>query len=177
MSRGPFALAGAVGLSALVTAVGVGVAFLVELRLLDGASPMLEVVLVGLIEEAFVRLVPLVLTFYLLSVRRDRLLSKTEGLLATVASGATVAGLELAIKLEYLAQLEAAARFDELVLPIVFIHLPLALIAGRFAYWLGERIHGPGEFGPPSLSRRTLLLLGAGYAALALVHLAYNLAV
>lgn len=166
----------AVGVSAVVTAVGVALALQLELLLGPSAAPT-DLLLVGLIEEALVRLAPLILTFYLLSHRQGRLLTKTEGFLATVASGGTVAGLEFAIKLEYLARLEAAARFDALVLPILFVHLPFALVAGRFAYALGERLHGTGQFGRPELSRRTLLLLVAGYLVLAIAHVLYNLAV
>lgn len=91
------------------------------------------------------------------------------------ALGRPRAGLELAVKLEYLARLEAAAQFDALVLPILFVHLPFALVAGRFAYALGERIHGTDKVGLPSPSRRTLLLLLAGYLVLAIAHLSYNL--
>ena len=170
-------LGAAAGLGVLLTGVGVALALWLELRLLGRTSPAIGVVAVGLLEEALVRLVPLIATFYLLSARRGRLLTKAQGLVATVASGATVAGLELAVKLEYLSRLEAAARFDALVLPVVFVHLPLALVAGRFAYWLGERLHGTGEFGRPDLSRRALGLLAAGYVALALAHLLYNLTV
>lgn len=130
--------------------------------------------LVGLIEEGFVRLVPLVVTFYLWSYHRGRLLSKTEGLLATVVSGLTVSGLEFVLKLQSLTRLERIARFDALVLPIVFIHIPLALAAGRFAYALGERIHGSEDIGFPRLSRRTLGYLVVGYLLLAGVHATYN---
>lgn len=94
-----------------------------------------------------------------------------------MASGLTVAFLELLLKLEYLSRFEATAQFDSLVLPLVFIHHPFALLAGRFADALGERIHGINDIGFPSLSRRTLAALILGYLLLAVVHVGYNLLV
>lgn len=168
-------LVGLVGVSSVVTGVGVWVAYQFELLLLGVTTLATWTLLVGLVEEAFVRFVPLILVFYGWSYRRGTLLSKTEGLLATVASGLTVALLELVLKLEYLSRLEATVRFDSLVLPLVFVHLPFALLAGRFAYALGERIHGSDDIGLPSLSRRTLAALVLGYLALAFAHVGYNL--
>lgn len=167
-------IVGLLALSTLMTAVGVGIAYQLELVLLPGAPSPGKLVLVGLIEEAFVRLLPLIATFYLWSYWRGHLLSKTEGLLATVLSGVVVAGLELVVKLQYLAQFEMAARFDALVLPILFVHLPFALVAGRFAYALGERIHGPKIISRPAFSRRTLVLLLSDYLLLAGGHVLYN---
>lgn len=166
-----------VALAVATTTIGVVVAFWLELQVLPETSSLTGVVFVGLVEESFSRLLPLVATFYTYSRYRGRLLRKTEGLLATIASGVTVGGLELALKLQYLSHIEAAARFDALVLPIVFIHLPFALVAGRFAYWLGERIHGDGTIGIPRLSRRTVGYLLAGYVVLVAFHVAYNLTV
>jgi hypothetical protein len=168
-------LGGLVGVSSVVTGVGVWIAYQFELVLLGATTVATWTLLVGLVEEAFVRFVPLILVFYGWSYWRGQLLSKTEGLLATVASGLTVALLELVLKLEYLSRLEAAVRFDSLVLPLVFGHLPFALLAGRFAYALGERIHGSDDIGLPSLSRRTLAALVLGYLALAFAHVGYNL--
>jgi hypothetical protein len=168
-------LVGLVGVSSVVTGVGVWIAYQFELLLLGVTTVATWTLLVGLVEEAFVRFVPLILVFYGWSYWRGQLLSKTEGLLATVASGLTVALLELVLKLEYLSRLEATVRFDSLVLPLVFVHLPFALLAGRFAYALGERIHGSDDIGLPSLSRRTLAALVLGYLALAFAHVGYNL--
>lgn len=170
----PESLVGILLLSGLITASGVGAAFWLETWILPQTPSFTALVLVGLIEEGFVRLAPLVVTFYLWSYYRGRLLSKTEGLLATVGSGATVGGLELVLKLQYLDRIERIAHFDALVLPIVFVHLPLALVAGRFAYALGERIHGSEDIGLPRLSRRMLGYLVVGYLVLAGVHIAYN---
>jgi hypothetical protein len=161
--------------SVVATGIGVWLAYTLELALLGTTSAAAWALAVGFIEEAFVRLVPLVLIFYAWSYRIGELLSKTEGLLATVVSGLTVAGLELVVKLEYLARLEETARFDSLVLPILFVHLPFALLAGRFAYALGERVHGIDAVGVPSLSRRTVGLLLVGYLVLAFAHVGYNL--
>lgn len=168
-------LVGVAIVSVVVTAIGVWFAYRLELVLFRVTSVTSWTLLVGFVEEAFVRFVPLILTFYLWSYQRGRLLSKTEGLLATVTSGMTVAALELVLKLEYLTRFEAVARFDSLVLPILFVHLPLALIAGRLAYALGERIHGTDAIGLPSLSRRTGVLLALGYLGLAIAHVGYNL--
>ncbi|MDS0223255.1 hypothetical protein NDI54_18085 [Haloarcula sp. S1AR25-5A] len=167
-------LVGLVGVSSVVTGVGVWIAYQFELLLLGVTTVATWTLLVGLVEEAFVRFVPLILVFYGWSYWRGQLLSKTEGLLATVASGLTVALLELVLKLEYLSRLEATVQFDSLVLPLVFVHLPFALLAGRFAYALGERIHGSDDIGFPSLSRRTLAALVLGYLALAFAHVGYN---
>lgn len=145
-----------------------------EQQLLLLVEPAESFVAVGLIEEALVRLVPLILTFYLWSYRRGHLLTKTEGFVATIASGFTVSALELAFKLEYLSELERAVRFDALVLPVVFIHLPLALIAGRVAYALGERVHDHGSVGLPRLSGRSVVYLVCAYLLLAAVHITYN---
>jgi hypothetical protein len=163
--------------SSVVTGIGVWSAYQFELALLQVTTVTTWTLLVGLVEEAFVRFIPLILVFYGWSYRQGQLLSKTEGLLATVVSGLTVALLELVLKLEYLSRLEATVRFDSLVLPLVFVHLPFALLAGRFAYALGERIHGTDEIGLPSLSRRTLTILLLGYLGLAVVHVGYNLLV
>lgn len=168
-------LVGIMALSAVVTGVGVWLAYLFELALLRVVPVTTWALLVGLVEEGVVRLVPLILTFYAWSYWRGRLLSKTEGFLAAVTSGVTVAVLELVFKLEYLTRFETAAQFDSLVLPLVFVHLPFALVAGRFAYALGERIHETDEIGVPSLSRRTVVLLALGYLGLALAHIGYNL--
>lgn len=168
------ALVGVFVLSTLITASGVGTAYWLEVQFLPRTPSLGALVLVGLVEEGFVRLAPLVVTFYLWSYYRGRLLSKTEGLLATIGSGVTVGGLELVLKLQYLDRIERIAHFDALVLPIVFVHLPLALLAGRFAYALGERIHGNEDIGLPRLSRRTLGYLVVGYLLLAGVHVAYN---
>lgn len=167
-------LAGILALGVLTTTIGVGIAYWLELQVLPGTPSLVVLVGVGLIEEGFVRLMPLVGTFYLWSYRRGRLLSKTEGLLATLASGVTVSVLELVLKLRYLAQFEQIAQFDALVLPIVFVHIPLALVAGRFVYALGERIHRTENIGLPRLSRRTLGYLAGGYLLLAGVHVTYN---
>lgn len=175
MTRRFRSLVGIAPLSAVVTGVGVWLAYLFELALLQLLSVTTWSLLVGLVEEGFVRLIPLILTFYAWSYWRGRLLSKTEGFLATVTSGLTVAVLELVLKLEYLTRFETAVQFDSLVLPLMFVHLPFALVAGRFAYALGERIHGTDEIGIPSLSRRTTVLLVVGYLALALAHVGYNL--
>lgn len=168
-------LFGLVVSSAVVTGVGVWTAYQVELALLPATSPRIWTLLAGFIEEAFVRFIPLIVVFYLWSYWQDHLLSKTEGLLATVASGLTVGGLELVLKLEYLSRLEETVRFDSILLAVLFVHLPFALLAGRFVYALGERIHGPDTIGLPSLSRRILVLLLGSYLALALVHVVYNL--
>lgn len=175
MTRRFRSLIGITILSAVVTGVGVWLAYLFELALLQVTPITTWTLLIGLVEEGFVRLVPLILTFYAWSYRRGRLLSKTEGFLAAVTSGITVAVLELVLKLEYLTRFETAVQFDSLVLPLVFVHLPFALVAGRFAYALGERIHGTDEIGIPSLSRRTAVLLALGYLGLALAHIGYNL--
>lgn len=175
MTRRYRSLVGITVVSAIVTGVGVWVAYLLELALLQATTNMTWTLLVGLVEEALVRFLPLILTFYGWSYWRGRLLSKTEGLLATVTSGFTVAGLEVLLKLEYLAQLEATVRFDSLLLPLVFVHVPFALLAGRFVYALGERIHGNEPIGIPSLSRRTAVLLVLGYLGLALAHIGYNI--
>jgi hypothetical protein len=161
-------------LSALTTAVGTGIAYWGEQQLLSLVDPAKFFVAVGLIEEALVRLAPLIATFYLWSYRRGHLLTKTEGLVATIASGVTVSSLELALKLEYLSELERAVQFDTLVLPVIFIHLPLALVAGRIAYALGERIHNNGVVGLPQLSGRTLMSLVCSYLLLAAAHITYN---
>lgn len=158
-----------------MTSVGACVAYLLELALLQATTNVTWTLLVGLVEEALVRFLPLILTFYGWSYRRGRLLSKTEGLLATVTSGFTVAGLEVLLKLEYLAQLETTVRFDSLLLPLVFVHVPFALLAGRFVYTLGERTHGNDPIGIPSPSRRTAVLLVLGYLGLALAHVGYNI--
>jgi len=171
----PQSLIGLFGLSALMTAGGVGIAYQLELMLLPRTPSSNQLILVGFIEEAFVRLVPLIATFYLWSYVRGHLLSKTEGFLAAVLSGVVVAGLELVFKLQYLAQFEMAAHFDALVLPILFVHLPFALVAGRFAYAVGVRIHGTETISRPSVSRRTLALLVAGYLLLAMGHILYNI--
>ncbi|MDG5777159.1 hypothetical protein QA599_11940 [Haloarculaceae archaeon H-GB1-1] len=171
----PRPLIGLLGLSALLTAAGVGVAYQLELVLLPRTPSSRQLILVGFIEEAFVRLVPLIATFYIWSYVRGHLLSKTEGLLVAVLSGVVVAGLELVFKLQYLAQFEMAAHFDALVLPILFVHLPFALVAGRFAYAVGERIHGTEIISRPSFSRQTLALLVAGYLLLTIGHILYNL--
>lgn len=163
--------------SVIVTGVGVVIAYQFELALLQTTTPAVWMLLVGFVEEAFVRLIPLVLIFYLWSCWHGQLLSKTEGLFATVTSGLTVGGLELILKLEYLSRLEETVRFDSVVLPILFVHLPFALLAGRFAYALGEQIHGNNVIGVPSLSRRTVVLLMVGYLTLALAHIGYNLVV
>lgn len=168
-------LFGLATISAVVTGVGVWSAYQAELALLPATSPRIWTLLAGFIEEAFVRLLPLIVVFYLWSYNQGQLLSKMEGFLATVASGLTVGGLELILKLEYLSRLEETVRFDSLVLPVLFVHLPFALLAGRFAYTLGERIHDSDTVGLPSLSRRTLVLLLGGYLALALSHVVYNL--
>lgn len=168
-------LVGIAVLSAVVTGIGVWLAYLFELTLLQVTPITMWTLLVGLVEEGFVRLVPLILTFYAWSYLRGQLLLKTEGFLAAVTSGLTVAVLELVLKLEYLTRFETAAQFDSLVLPILFVHLPFALFAGRFAYALGERIHGTDEVGVPSLSRRTAVLLVVGYFVLVLAHIGYNL--
>lgn len=165
------------GLSILTTGVGVGIAYQLELTLSQTPLAVHRLVFVGLIEEAFARFLPLIFTFYLWSYRRTRLLSKTEGFLATIASAATVAGLEVVIKVEYLSRLETAARFDALVLPVIFVHIPFALLAGRFAYALGERIHGTDAVSVPRLSTRTIGLLIGGYLVLAAAHVAYNFVV
>ena len=170
-------LVGLTVVSSVVTGFGVWTAYQFELALIQMTTASTWTLLVGLIEEAFVRLIPLILVFYGWSYWQGQLLSKTEGLLATVASGLTVAFLELVLKLEYLSRLEATAQFDSLVLPLVFVHLPFALIAGRFAYALGERIHDTDEIGFPTLSRRTLAVLGFGYLGLAVLHIGYNLLV
>lgn len=170
----PGSVLGLLGLSVLTTTVGVVLAYRLELALLPGTPSLGRVVLVGLIEEAFVRLVPLFVTFYVWSYVRGHLLSKTEGFLAAVLSGVTVAGLELVVKLRYLARFEAAVRFDALVLPILFVHLPFALLAGRFVYALGERIHGSAPITGPELSRRTFALFVLGYLLLATAHVLYN---
>ena len=177
MTRRYRSLIGLTGASVVVTGIGVWLAFALELALLPTTSTAVLTLVVGFVEEAFVRLIPLILVFYAWSYWHGELLSKFEGLLATVISGLTVAGLELVLKLEYLSRLEATARFDSLVLPIVFVHLPFALLAGRFAYALGERIHGTDAVGLPSLSRRTVGLLIVGYLVLALAHVGYNLIV
>ncbi|WP_435119966.1 hypothetical protein [Halolamina sp. C58] len=158
-----------------MTGVGVWLAYLFELALLQVTPVTTWTLLVGLVEEGFVRLVPLILTFYAWSYRGGQLLSKTEGFLAAVTSGLTVAVLEVVFKLEYLKRFESAVQFDSLVLPILFVHLPFALLAGRFAYALGERIHGTDEVGVPTLSRRTAVLLVVGYLVLALAHVGFNL--
>jgi hypothetical protein len=155
--------------------VGVGIAYRLELLLLPRTPSSTQLILVGFIEEAFVRLLPLIVTFFIWSYIRGHLLSKTEGFLAAVLSGTEVAGLELVVKLQYLAEFEMAAHFDALVLPILFVHLPFALIAGRFAYAVGERIHGPDTISRPSLSRRAISLLVAGYFILAIGHILYNI--
>lgn len=165
------------GLSAVTTAIGVWIAYQLELTLLPVMPSFGQIVLIGVIEEAFVRLVPLIVTFYLWSYSRGELLSKLEGLAATITSGVTVAGLELVIKLDYLARLEMAARFDALVLPILFVHLPFALVAGRFAYALGERIHGTDTISIPTFSRHTFAVLLIGYLLLAVTHIIYNVLV
>lgn len=170
-------LVGITAASVVVTGIGVWLAYTLELVLLGTTSTIAWTLVVGFVEEAFVRFIPLILVFYAWSYWRGELLSKVEGLLTTVVSGLTVAGLELVLKLEYLSRLEATARFDSLVLPIVFVHLPFALLAGRFAYALGERIHGTDDVGFPSLSRRTVGLLIVGYFVLALAHVGYNLIV
>lgn len=161
--------------SVLVTGVGVWVTYWFELLLLGHISLSTWTILVGFMEEALVRFFPLILVFYVWSFRAGHLLSKVEGLVATLASGLTVAGLEAVLKLQYLARLEEAVRFDAVLQPILFVHLPFALLAGRFAYALGERIHGSDAIGVPSLSRRTVGLLVAGYLILALAHVGYNL--
>ena len=163
--------------SSVVTGIGVWSAYQFELALRQVTTITTWTVLVGLIEEAFVRFIPLILVFYGWSYWRGELLSKTEGLLATVISGLTVAFLELLLKLEYLSRIEATAQFDSLVLPLLFVHLPFALLAGRLAYALGERIHDTDDIGFPSLSRRTLAVLILGYLGLAVVHVGYNLLV
>jgi hypothetical protein len=168
-------LTGISAFSVVVTGTGVWIAYLLELVLLGTTTISAWTFLVGFVEEAFVRLVPLILVFYVWSYWHGQLLSKTEGLLATVASGLTVAGLELVLKLEYLSRLEQAVRFDSVMLPILFVHLPFALLAGRFAYALGERIHGTDDIGLPTLSRRTVVVLVVGYLSLALAHVGYNL--
>jgi hypothetical protein len=174
MTRQFRSLAGIIVVSALVTGVGVWLAHLVELALFPATTNTTWTLLVGFVEEAFVRFLPLILTFYGWSYWRGRLLSKTEGFLATVASGLTVAGLEILLKLEYLTQLEATVRFDLLFLPLVFVHLPFALLAGRFVYALGEQIHGTEAIRIPSLSCRTGVLLVLGYLVLSLAHVGYN---
>lgn len=161
-------------LSAVATAAGTLSAFWIEQQVLSPPASLPSLLVVGLLEEALARLVPLVCTFYLWSYCRRRLLSKTEGLLATVVSGLTVSGLELVFKLRYLARLEQTARLDALLLPIAFVHLPLALVAGRFAYALGERVHGSREIGMPRPSRRTLGYFVGGYLLLVAVHVTYN---
>lgn len=165
------------GLSVLTTAVGVAIAYRIELAFIHAPLPWEQLLTVGFIEEALVRFVPLIVTFYAWSYRRGYLLSKTEGLLATLVSAATVAGLELALKLRYLSGLETAARFDALVLPVLFVHLPFALIAGRLVYALGQRIHGTQAVGLPSLSRQTIMLLVLGYLLLVGAHVTYNVLV
>lgn len=177
MSTGYRSLFALVAISAVVTGVGVWIAYQVELVLLPATTSRTGMLLVGFIEEAFVRLLPLIVVFYFWSYWRSQLLSKTEGILATAASGITVGGLELIFKLEYLSRLEATTRFDSMVLPILLVHLPFALVAGRFVYALGERIHGSDTIGLPSLSRRTLLFLLGGYLTLAIAHAMYNLLV
>ncbi|WP_276274326.1 hypothetical protein [Haloarcula litorea] len=174
MTRHYPSLVGISVLSAVVTGLGVWLAFLAELALLPATTSTTWTLLVGFVEEAFIRFLPLILTFYAWSYWRGRLLSKTEGLFATIASGLTVAGLEILLKLEYLTQLETTVRFDSLFLPLVFVHLPFALLAGRFVYALGERIHGTAAIGFPSLSRRTGALLILGYLVLSLAHVGYN---
>lgn len=168
---------GLLGLSALLTATGVGMAYLIELVVLPKAPTSTQVILVGFIEEAFVRLLPLVVTFYIWSVLRGQLLSKAEGFVAAVLSGVVVAGLEVVFKLRYLAQFEGAARFDALILPILLVHLPFALLAGRLAYEIGDRVHGPETIRVPSFSRRTGALLLGGYLLLASGHILYNVLV
>ncbi|MCL7418442.1 MAG: hypothetical protein M8354_11480 [Halalkalicoccus sp.] len=163
--------------SNVVTGIGVWSAYQFELALLQVTTVTTWTLLVGLVGEAFVRFIPLILVFYGWSYWQGQLLSKTEGLLATVASVLTVTFLELVLKLEFLSRLEATAQFDSLVLPLVFIHLPFALFAGRFAYALGEQIHGIDEIGLPSPSRRILAILLFGYLALAIAHVGYNLLV
>lgn len=175
MTRRYRSLVGIIVVSAIVTGVGAWLAYLLELALLQATTNMTWTLLVGLVEEALVRFLPLILTFYGWSYWRGRLLSKNEGLLATVTSGFTVAGLEVLLKLEYLTQLEATVRFDSLLLPLVFVHVPFALLAGRFVYALGERVHGNEPIGTPSLSRRTTTLLILGYLGLALAHIGYNI--
>lgn len=170
-------LVGISAVSVVATGVGVWIAFQFELVLFQATTTAVWTLLVGFVEEAFVRLIPLILTFYLWSYWQGQLLSKTEGLLATIASGLTVGGLELVFKLEYLSRLEETVQFDSVVLPILFVHLPFALLAGRFAYALGERVHGTDAIGFPSLSRRTVVLLIAGYLTLVLAHVGYNLVV
>lgn len=168
-------LLGLTTFSVVVTGVGVGIAYQVELALLESTTTTEWTLLVGFIEEAFVRFIPLILIFYAWSYWHNQLLSKSEGLLATIISGLTVASLELFLKLEYLSRLEEAVRFDSVILPILFVHLPFALLAGRLAYALGERIHGTDSIGLPSLSRRTVGLLVVGYLSLVLAHIGYNL--
>lgn len=170
-------LLGLVVLSSVVTGVGVWIAFKVELVLLPATTTPIWTFLAGFIEEAFVRFIPLIVVLYLWSYRQDQLLSKTEGLFATVASGLTVGGLELILKLVYLSRFEATVQFDSVVLPVLFVHLPFALLAGRFVYALGKRVHGTDTIGLPSLSRRTVFLLIGGYLALGLAHVGYNLIV
>lgn len=160
--------------SAAVTGAGVWVAYQVELVLLPIITPRLWILLAGFLEEAFVRLLPLILVFYAWSYHRGGLLSKTEGLLAATISGLTVSALELIFKLQYLTRLERTVHFDALVAPIVFIHLPLTLVAGRFAYALGEQIHGRQNIGLPRASRRALGYLLVGYLILAGIHVTYN---
>lgn len=168
---------GLLALSGTLTAGGVLLAFQVELTLLPRTPSSGQLVVVGLVEESLVRLVPLIATFYVWSYLRGQLLTKTQGFLATVVSGLVVAGLELVLKLQYLSELETVARFDSLLLPIVFVHLPFALIAGRFAYALGQRVHDTESISTPTLSRRTVAILVSGYLLLALAHVLYNSAV
>lgn len=170
-------LAGMLLLSTGTTAGGAGFAYWVEQQAVLVTSPIFFQVTVGLIEEAFVRLIPLIVTFYLWSYYRGQLLSKTEGLLGAAVSGLTVSGLELIFKLQYLTQLERTIHLDALLAPIVFVHLPLALVAGRFAYALGEQIHGRQDIGLPRLSRRTFGYLAVGYLILVGIHVTYNVAI
>lgn len=167
-------IAGMLILSTVTTAAGTGIAYWVEQQAVLVTSPTFFQVTVGLIEEAFVRLIPLFVTFYFWSYHRGELLSKTEGLLAATVSGLTVSGLELIFKLQYLTQLERTIHLDALLAPIVFVHLPLALVAGRFAYALGEQIHGRQDIGLPRLSRRTFGYLAVGYFILVGIHVTYN---
>ncbi|WP_254538782.1 hypothetical protein [Halomarina litorea] len=177
MTLGYRSLVGLASVTSVVTGIGVWIAYQLELVLLGVTTVATWTLLVGVVEEAFARFIPLILVFYTWSYWRGQLLSKTEGLLATVVSGLTVAFLELLLKLEYLSRSEATAQLDLLVLPLVFVHLPFALLAGRFAYALGEQIHDTGDMGFSSLSRRTLAALIFGYFGLAVVHVGYNLLV
>ncbi|WP_416840214.1 hypothetical protein [Haloferax sp. DFSO52] len=168
-------LVGLAIVSAGVTGVGVWVTYHLELALLQTAVAPFQPLAVGLVEESFVRFVPLIVVFYLWSYRQGRLLTKTEGLVATIVSGLTVAGLEVVLKLQFLSYVEETARLDALGLPILFVHIPFALVAGRFVYALGERIHGHDTVGVPSPSPRTIAILAAGYLLLALAHVGYNI--